>query len=30
MALRWMIGLASGSGVDGVDAALVELEGSGL
>lgn len=30
MALRWIIGLASGSGVDGVDAALVELEGAGL
>ncbi len=30
MAQRWVIGLASGSGADGVDAALVELEGVGL
>jgi anhydro-N-acetylmuramic acid kinase len=30
MALRWIIGLASGSSADGVDAALVELEGTGL
>jgi anhydro-N-acetylmuramic acid kinase len=30
MALRWIIGLASGSSADGVDAALVELEGAGL
>ncbi|HTU90324.1 MAG TPA: anhydro-N-acetylmuramic acid kinase [Gemmataceae bacterium] len=27
---RWLIGLASGSSVDGVDAALMELEGAGL
>ena len=27
---RWLIGLASGSSVDGVDAALMELEGVGL
>lgn len=27
---RWLIGLASGSSVDGVDAALMELEGTGL
>jgi anhydro-N-acetylmuramic acid kinase len=27
---RWLIGLASGATVDGVDAALVEAEGSGL
>jgi anhydro-N-acetylmuramic acid kinase len=30
MASRWLIGLASGSSVDGVDAALMELEGIGL
>jgi anhydro-N-acetylmuramic acid kinase len=30
MAQRWVIGLASGSGADGVDSALVELEGVGL
>jgi anhydro-N-acetylmuramic acid kinase len=30
MALRWIIGLASGSSADGVDAALLELEGAGL
>jgi anhydro-N-acetylmuramic acid kinase len=30
MSLRWIIGLASGSSVDGVDAALIELEGVGL
>jgi hypothetical protein len=30
MATRWIIGLASDSGADGVDAALVEVEGSGL
>jgi anhydro-N-acetylmuramic acid kinase len=30
MAPRWLIGLASGSSVDGVDAALMELEGIGL
>lgn len=30
MAARWIIGLAPGSSVDGVDAALVELEGTGL
>jgi anhydro-N-acetylmuramic acid kinase len=28
--MRWIIGLASGSTVDGVDAALLELEGLGL
>src|SRR4051812_46620746 len=27
---RWLIGLASGSTVDGVDAALIEAEGVGL
>lgn len=27
---RWIIGLASGSSVDGVDAALLDLEGTGL
>jgi anhydro-N-acetylmuramic acid kinase len=27
---RWIIGLASGSGGDGVDAALLEVEGAGL
>jgi anhydro-N-acetylmuramic acid kinase len=30
MALRWIIGLASGSSADGADAALMELEGAGL
>jgi anhydro-N-acetylmuramic acid kinase len=30
MAARWIIGLASGSSMDGVDAALVELDGVGL
>lgn len=30
MGTRWVIGLASGSGGEGVDAALVELEGAGL
>lgn len=30
MSSRWLIGLASGSSVDGVDAALMELEGAGL
>jgi anhydro-N-acetylmuramic acid kinase len=30
MSPRWLIGLASGSSVDGVDAALMELEGAGL
>ncbi len=30
MTPRWIIGLASGSSVDGVDAALLELEGVGL
>jgi anhydro-N-acetylmuramic acid kinase len=30
MTPRWLIGLASGSSVDGVDAALLELEGAGL
>jgi anhydro-N-acetylmuramic acid kinase len=30
MTPRWFIGLASGSSVDGVDAALMELEGAGL
>jgi anhydro-N-acetylmuramic acid kinase len=30
MTPRWLIGLASGSSVDGVDAALMELEGVGL
>jgi anhydro-N-acetylmuramic acid kinase len=30
MASRWIIGLASGSSADGVDAALVEIEGAGL
>jgi anhydro-N-acetylmuramic acid kinase len=30
MSTRWVIGLASGSGGEGVDAALVELEGAGL
>lgn len=30
MTSRWLIGLASGSSVDGVDAALMELEGVGL
>jgi anhydro-N-acetylmuramic acid kinase len=30
MTTRWIIGLASGSCADGVDAALVELEGLGL
>jgi anhydro-N-acetylmuramic acid kinase len=30
MTPRWLIGLASGSSVDGVDAALMELEGAGL
>src|ERR1051326_8456702 len=27
---RWVIGLASGSSADGVDAVLLELEGAGL
>jgi anhydro-N-acetylmuramic acid kinase len=30
MTLRWIIGLASGCSADGVDAALLELEGVGL
>jgi anhydro-N-acetylmuramic acid kinase len=30
MTLRWLIGLASGSSIDGVDAALLEVEGVGL
>jgi anhydro-N-acetylmuramic acid kinase len=30
MTARWIIGLASGSSADGVDAALVEIEGVGL
>jgi anhydro-N-acetylmuramic acid kinase len=30
MTTRWLIGLASGSSVDGVDAALIEIEGVGL
>jgi anhydro-N-acetylmuramic acid kinase len=30
MQTRWIIGLASGSSADGVDAALVEIEGIGL
>jgi anhydro-N-acetylmuramic acid kinase len=30
MTARWLIGLASGSSADGVDAALMELEGIGL
>ncbi len=30
MSPRWIIGLASGSSMDGVDAALVELDGVGL
>ncbi len=30
MATRWVIGLASGSGGDGVDGALVEITGAGL
>ena len=30
MTTRWIIGLASGSSVDGVDAALLEVEGIGL
>lgn len=30
MSPRWLIGLASGSSVDGVDTALMELEGAGL
>ena len=30
MSTRWIIGLASGSSVDGVDAALLETEGAGL
>ncbi len=30
MATRWIIGLSSGSSMDGVDAALVEIEGVGL
>jgi anhydro-N-acetylmuramic acid kinase len=30
MSSRWVIGLASGSGGDGVDAALAELSGAGL
>jgi anhydro-N-acetylmuramic acid kinase len=30
MTPRWLIGLASGSSVDGMDAALMELEGAGL
>jgi anhydro-N-acetylmuramic acid kinase len=30
MTRRWIIGLASGSTVDGVDAALLELDGAGL
>jgi anhydro-N-acetylmuramic acid kinase len=30
MVTRWIIGLASGSSVDGTDAALIETEGAGL
>jgi anhydro-N-acetylmuramic acid kinase len=30
MSTRWVIGLASGSSADGVDAALAEVEGAGL
>src|SRR5262245_49851446 len=30
MTNRWLIGLTSGSGADGVDAALLEIEGVGL
>src|SRR5438552_17618465 len=30
MTTRWIIGLGSGSSADGVDAALLEIEGSGL
>jgi anhydro-N-acetylmuramic acid kinase len=30
MTPRWVIGLASGSSADGVDAALIELDGAGL
>src|SRR5271165_3519524 len=30
MTTRWIIGLASGSSADGVDAALLEVEGAGL
>ena len=30
MPTRWVIGLTSGSSGDGVDAALVELQGVGL
>lgn len=30
MPTRWIIGLASGSSADGVDAALLEIEGAGL
>jgi anhydro-N-acetylmuramic acid kinase len=30
MTTRWIIGLASGSSIDGVDAALLEIEGAGL
>ena len=30
MTTRWLIGLASGSSADGVDAALLEADGTGL
>jgi anhydro-N-acetylmuramic acid kinase len=30
MTTRWIVGLASGSSADGVDAALLEIEGAGL
>src|SRR5262245_52462341 len=30
MSTRWVIGLASGASADGVDAALLEVEGAGL
>src|SRR6266851_1112360 len=30
MNTRWIIGLSSGSSLDGVDAALVEVQGAGL